>query len=157
MTQSTTTYNLFNGRVRNLNVTLGINQNPTVVTATVVRDNKSIVVANRQLINISVGAFDFRGIVQSWNETKRDIAGTGVYQVRITDTKPVLNAAQVIIGSSFNNERTQAYNYGDNVIPIVFQTASQMVNGVPFNVIQTAKLLRTKQHIEYSFNIRIVY
>lgn len=136
--QPVTTYNLFGGRVRSINTSLGINQNPTVITTTVVRDGQPISVSNRQLVNISIGSLDFRGIVQSWTEAKVDVAGTGVYQIRITDTKPVLSAAQVIIGSSFNDARTQAYDYGDNVIPIVFQTAVQISNGIPFNVIKTA-------------------
>jgi len=136
--QPETTYDLFGGHVRSLNTTLGINQNSTVVTTTVVRDGSPITISNRQLVHISIGALDFRGIVQSWTEAKIDVAGTGVYQVRITDTKPVLDAAQVIIGSSFNEERTQAYNYGDNVIPIVFRTASQLINGVPFNAMKDA-------------------
>lgn len=132
------TYNLFGGKVKSINTTLGINQNPTVVTTTIVRDGTPISLSNRQLVHILIGKFDFRGIVQSWTEAKTDVAGTGIYQIRITDTKPVLDVAQVIIGSSFNSTHTQAYNYGDNVIPITFQSASQMTNGIPFNVIKTS-------------------
>lgn len=133
-----TTYRLFGGKVRSVNTSLGMNQNPTVITVTVVKDDQPIVVSNRQVIDISIGALNFRGIVQSWNEAKTDIAGTGIYQIRITDTKPILDAAQVIIGSPFNDLRTQAYDYGNNVIPIVFQTATQISNGIPFNFIKTA-------------------
>jgi len=136
--QQITAYNLFNGRVRTINATLGINQNPTVVTATIVRDGRSVTISNRQVIDISIGEFNFRGIVQSWSETKIDIGGTGIYQVRMTDTKPVLNAAQVIIGASFNDQLTAVRNYGDNIIPIAFQTVSQALNGVSFDTIKTA-------------------
>jgi len=133
-----TTYRLFGGVIKSISTSLGINQNPTVVTTTVVDDGAGISVSNRQLIHISIGALDFRGIVQSWSKSVIDMAGTGVYTIRITDTKPVLDSAQVIIGSSFNDDRTQAHSYGDNVIPVVFQTASQKNDGIPISVIQTA-------------------
>jgi len=133
-----TTYELFNGKVRSLNVSLGINQNPTVITATVVRDAQTVSISNRQAVDISVGELDFRGVVQSWSEAKKDIAGTGVFQVRITDAKPVLEATQVVIGSSFNTGNTQAYDYGDNVISVAPQNASQISNGIPISEITTA-------------------
>jgi len=153
MSQSIQNYTLFGGRVRSINVALGINQNPTVVTATIVRDNQSIIISNRQLINISIGAFDFIGIVQSWSETKIDVAGTGVYQVRITDTKPVLDAAQVIINSSFNDAKTRAYDYGDNVISIIPQNASQISDGIPFNVIKTVIEASTIKYGEQTYTV----
>ena len=74
MAEIVQTYSLFGGRVKSLNTTLGINSNPTVVTVSVVRDGQSISIRNRQLVNISIGEFDFRGIVQSWSEAKTDIA-----------------------------------------------------------------------------------
>jgi len=150
---------LFGGPLQSINVALGINQNPTVITTTVIRDGSPIVVANRQLVNISIGALQFRGIVQSWDEAKTDIAGTGVYQVRLTDTKPVLNAAQVIIGSSFDDTKTQAYDYGDNVIPIIFQTSSQMSDGIPFSVImdsvEDAEIRYGNQTYTVNFNFTL--
>jgi len=103
--QPVTGYNLFGGSVRNISVNLGINQNSTVVTTTVLKDGQPITVSNRQLVDISIGAFEFRGVVQSWNQTKVDRAGSGIYQVRMTDTKPVLDSAQVIIGSSFTTKK----------------------------------------------------
>jgi len=130
-------YELFGGRVRSLNASLGINQSPTTVTVDIVKDDNPISVSNRQITDISIGAFDFRGIVQSWSQAKIDINGTGVYQVRLTDTKPVLNAAQVIIGSAFDSTKTTSYDYGDNVIPVTFESATQISNGVPFSTIQT--------------------
>lgn len=138
MVETITPYSLFDGRVRSLNVSLGLNQNPTVVTATVVRDAQTVSITNRQVVDISVGELDFRGVVQSWSEAKTDVAGTGIFQVRITDTKPVLEATQVIIGSSFDTGNTQAYNYGDNIIGVVPQNASQISNGIPVGVIITA-------------------
>lgn len=137
--QSYNSYHLFGGLVRNINTTLGINQNPTVVTISVVKDRDSIIVANRQLVHIQLGAFDFRGIVQSWSQAKEDITGKDIYQIRITDTKTVLNAASVIIGSSFNNNnRTVSESYGDNVISILPENASQIVDGISFTKIKTA-------------------
>lgn len=137
MSQSITGYNLFGGKVRSINASLGINQNSTVVTTTIIKDTGNISVSNRQIVDINIGAFNFRGIVQSWTESKTDIAGTGTFQIRITDTKPVLNATQVIIGSSFNNAKTSAYNYGDNVISINPQNSSQLNDGIPFSIIKT--------------------
>jgi len=135
--EEVTTYNLFGGRVRTMNTVLGINQTPTVITTNIIKDDQPISVVNRQVVDISVGELVFRGLVQSWSETKVDVAGTGVYQVRITDTKPVLNSAQIVVGASYNDAHTQAYNYGDNVIPVVFSNASQISNGIPFNTIKS--------------------
>lgn len=131
-------YSLFGGSVRSINSSLGINQNPTVVTITVVQDGGNISVSNREVVDISLGKFQFRGIVQSWSQIKTDISGKNVYQIRLTDTKPVLNATQVIIGSSFNSNHTRAFDYGDNVIPIIFDTVSEIADGVPFSSIKTA-------------------
>ena len=136
--QPVDTFRLFGGRVKSISTALGLNQNPTTVTTTVARDGQPVSIKNRQIVDISIGAFDFRGVVQSWSEAKTDIAGTGVYQIRITDTKPVLDSAQVIIGSAFDSAHTQAYDYGDNIIPIVFATASQISDGIPFNTIKTS-------------------
>ncbi len=137
MAEAIETNTLFGGETKSLNVTLGFNQNPTVITATIIKDIDPITVANRQIVDISVGALQIRGIVQSWSEAKTDVAGTGVYQIRITDTKPVLGATQVIIGSSFDDTNLQAKDYGDNVISIVPENASQISNGIPFGVIKT--------------------
>lgn len=159
MAESITTYELFKGKIRSLNVTLGINQNPTVVTTTVVEDGDRISIANREFVRLSIGAFDFGGVVQSYSRAKVDIAGTGIYQVRITDTKPVLNAAQVIIGSSFDETETRAYNYGDNVIPIVPANASQISNGIPFSTIQStiesARIRYGKNVYRINFNFTL--
>ncbi len=138
MAKQVDTYELFGGRVRSINTTLGLNQNPTVITVTIVEDDKSITLKNRRLVDISTGAFKFRGIVQSWSESKTDVAGTGVYQVRITDTKPVLDAAQVVIGSSFDTTFTIAADYGDNVISVLPENALQISNGIPFKSIKNA-------------------
>ncbi len=137
-------YSLFGGLVRSINSNLGINQNSTVFTVSIVKDDGNIEVTNRQSVHISIGALDFRGIVQSWSHAKKDITGEDVYQIRITDTKPVLNSAQVIIGSSFEDdsnltvEMTQPEDYGDNTISILPGNPSEITNGIPFNRIQTA-------------------
>ena len=130
-------YSLFGAKVKSLNSTLGINQNPTVVTVSVIEDGSNISISNREVVDISVGEFQFRGIVQSWSKVKVDIAGKNIYQVRITDTKPVLSSAQVIIGSSFNNDHTQAFDYGDNIISVIFATVSEIADGVPYSSIKT--------------------
>lgn len=138
MSQEVQSFNLFGGKVRSFNTTLGINSNPTVVTVTVVEDGSSISIFNRSKIDLKIGAFDFRGIVQSWSKTEVDIAGTGIFQVRITDTKSVLNAAQVIIGSSFDDDNVSPRDHGDNVISVLPENASQISNGIGFNAIKTA-------------------
>ncbi len=138
MPEKIETFTLFGGRVKTINANLGINQNPTVVTTTIVRDDQPINIVNRQLVDISIGEFDFRGIVQSWSEAKTDIAGTGVYQVRITDTKVVLNSTQVIVGSFFDDTSINPRDYGDNVISVVPANASQISDGIPFSLIKTS-------------------
>jgi len=134
---SVETYSLFGAKVKSLNSTLGINQSPTVVTVSVIEDGSSISISNREVVDISVGELQFRGVVQSWSKVKVDIAGKNIYQVRITDTKPVLGSAQVIIGSSFNDDHTQAFNYGDNVMSVAFASVSEIADGVSYSAIKT--------------------
>ena len=130
-------YSLFGATVKSLNSTLGINQSPTVVTVSVIEDRRSISISNREVVDISVGEFQFRGVVQSWSKVKVDIAGKNIYQVRITDTKPVLDSAQVVIGSAFNDDHTQAFDYGDNVMSVVFASVSEIADGVSYSAIKT--------------------
>ncbi len=157
--QPVTTYSLFGGSVQSISTSLGINQNSTVITMKIAEDGQPIVVSNRQVVDISIGALQVRGIVQSWTEAITDSNGTGIYQIRITDTKPVLDAAQVIIGSSYNSSHTEAYSYGDNVIPIVFQTAIQILNGVPFSTIksnvESSKIKYGNQIYTVNFNFTL--
>ena len=159
MSVSIESYSLFGGVVRNINADLGINSTSTVVTATIVRDGSTVSITNRRPVDISIGAFSFRGVVQSWSETKVSMDGTGVYQVRITDTKPVLNAAQVIIGSSFDDNQASAYDYGDNVISISPQNSSQISDGIPFsriqNVVESATLKYGNQNYTVNFNFTL--
>lgn len=131
-------YRLFDGRVRGLSVQFGFNQNPTVITADVVaEENQTLTIPLRNFINIKIGAFDFNGIVQGFDEAQIDLAGTGIYQVRITDTKPALEATQVIIGSPFQTKDALApYNYGDNVISVTHADSDQIVDGINFSRIK---------------------
>lgn len=159
MSQEIETFKLFGGRVKTLSTTLGINSNPTVVTVTIVEDGSSISISNRSIIDIKIGAFDFRGIVQSWSKTEVDVAGTGIFQVRITDTKNVLNAAQVILGSSFDDDNVSARDLGDNIISIVPENASEILTGIPFNSIKTsvekAKIKLGKETYTVKFNFTL--
>lgn len=132
-------YFLFSGRIRSLNVQLGLNQNPTVVTTDVIAEkNETLSITLRDFVNISIGSFDFNGIVQGWDQAKIDVAGTGVYQARITDCKPVLEATQVIIGSSFLDRNSSSpFDYGDNIISITPSNSTQIIDGINFSRIKT--------------------
>lgn len=137
MSDIVTTYKLFGGQVRNISTTLGLNSNPTVATIGIVEDGQIVDITNRRPVDITIGEFKFRGIVQSWSEAKTDVNGTGIYQIRVTDMKPVLDAAQVIIGSSFDETFTIAKDYGDNIISVLPENALQISNGIPFNIIKS--------------------
>lgn len=147
-------YSLFGGLVRNINSSLGINQNPSVITVSVVEDGGNVVVANRDVVDISIGKFQFRGVVQSWSHVKVDVSGKNIYKIRLTDTKPVLNAAQIIIGSSFNDIHTQAFDYGDNVIPVIFATVSEIADGVRFGSLKTAVESSTIKYGNQSYTVK---
>jgi len=125
-------YDAFDGHVRSMNVQFGFNQSPTVISMSVAEKKNEygtitpLDIETRQLIELSIGSFAFRGIVQSYEKAVTNINGTGIYDVRITDTKPVLDAAQVFIGSEIDHD------YGDNVISIEPETVSQLSDGIPF-------------------------
>ncbi len=144
-------YRLFDGRVRNLNIQFGFNQNPTVITADVIAEkNQTLTVPLRDFINIKIGALDFNGVVQGFDEAKIDVAGTGIYQIRITDTKPVLEATQVIVGSPFQTKDSfTPYNYGDNVISVTHENSDQILDGINFARI---KNFIESTHIRYGIH-----
>jgi len=131
-------YSLLGGYATNLNVQFGINANPTTVTVDVIAESgQTLNIKTREFVSLKIGAFDFKGIVQSWDKSEIDLAGTGVYQVRLTDTKPVLEAAQVIIGSPFKERSSSIpFDYGKNIITITPSNSTQITDGINFSRIK---------------------
>lgn len=96
---------LFGCSFRNLSIQLGFNNNPTAFTTTVVRDvgqTFSLKALADQGIysmqNIQLGSIDEWAVVESWEESEVDIAGSGIFAVRLTDSRSVLESINIITG-----------------------------------------------------------
>lgn len=150
MAQSFEQIELFNGLVQNFSCQLGLNSTPTSLSLNVVSDDddNKINIATRQIERVEIGEFTFNGIVQSWDRSVQDLKGNGIYTIKMTDFKPVLNACQVIINSafqqitrvSFNNPNeldrtTTPRNYGNNVVPVEADKTTELNEGIPWTKI----------------------
>lgn len=132
---------LFGCVVRDLTAQFGINQNPTVLTATAVRDDtvgQEFSLATlpkhgaRHLERVRFGKLDMWGIIQSWDEQKVNVAGTGVYTVRLTDTKPVLDCVEVLLGAPYD------LTLGENIIGVVPEMVDDNDSGIRYSLIKAA-------------------
>lgn len=150
MSQSFDGIEIFGGTVQSMNCQLGLNSTPTSLSLTVVADNddNELNIATRQIEKIELGSFEFNGIVQSWDRSVQDIKGNGVYNIKMTDFKVVLNAVQVIINSAFEQvtrvsftnpnqlvRTTTPRNYGNNVIAIEADKTTEINEGIPWTKI----------------------
>ncbi len=97
---------LFGCAFRNLSVQLGFNNNPTTFTTGVVRDigqTFSLKALADQGIysmqNIQLGSIDEWAIVESWEESEVDVSGSGVFSVKLSDTRLVLESVNIMTGS----------------------------------------------------------
>jgi len=157
-------YSLFGGidHVSTLNVQFGINETPTTVTADIITEpGQLLFIRTRDFIPLKIGAFDFKGIVQSWDKAEIDLAGSGVYQIRLTDAKPVLEAAQVIIGASFQDRHSFIpFNYGNNIISVTPLNSTQITDGINFSrikqFVEIATLSYGRNDYKVSFDFTLV-
>ncbi len=96
---------LFGCSLRSLSIQLGFNNNPTTFTTGVVQDvgqTFSLKALADQGIysmqNIQLGSIDEWAVVESWEESEVDIAGSGVFAVKLSDTRSVLESINVMTG-----------------------------------------------------------
>jgi len=96
---------LFGCAFKNLSIQLGFNNNPTTFIAGVVRDigqTFSLKALADQGIysmqNIQLGSIDEWAVVESWEESEVDIAGSGVFAVKLSDTRFVLESVNIMTG-----------------------------------------------------------
>lgn len=139
-------YSLFGGSVVSLNAQFGINSTPSTVVVDIVSDVGILNIQTRGFVEFAIGSFDFKGIVQSWDRAEIDLAGTGVYQIKLTDTKPVLEAAQVVVGSAF-------IDYGRNIISVRPTTSKQIIEGIPFSLIKQKIELSTLKYGKTDYKV----
>lgn len=138
MSESYNTINLFGCSVVSANAQFGLNQNPTIFTVKVAKDTLNNQIfslprgSTRSLVDLSLGSLSIRGIVQSVEEQTINISGSGVFTIKITDTKPVLDAAQVFLNASSNS-----VNLGENIISITPEVDSDFERGLRFAYIKT--------------------
>ncbi len=96
---------LFGCAFRSLSIQLGFNNNPTTFSTTVVRDigqTFSLKTLADQGIysmqNIQLGSIDEWVVVESWEESEVDIAGSGTFAVKLSDARSVLESVNIITG-----------------------------------------------------------
>ena len=96
---------LFGCAFRNLSIQLGFNNNPTTFTTGVVRDigqTFSLKALADQGVysmqNIQLGSIDEWATVESWEESEVDIGGSGVFAVKLSDTRLVLESVNIMTG-----------------------------------------------------------
>ena len=128
---------LFGCTLRSVSAQFGLNQNSTVYTVGLVREPGQectlIKGSTSQMVNVSLGALNINGLVQSFDESIIDIAGSGIFNVRITDTKQILENTQVFLNSPININ-----NLGDNIIRVPVTTKRAIKEGVDINTIQNS-------------------
>lgn len=140
---------LFGCSLKSISMQMGFDNQPTVITVVVIEENNQNFTLEsddiQSIQHIQFGSLDVLGIVQSWENTTIDVAGTGVYTVKLTDCRQVLDSA-VIITNPANNWQTDnfgvdqipsgtasgAVNYGENVIAIPIPTEHDFDYGLPF-------------------------
>lgn len=78
---------------------MGFNSQPIIFTVTVVEEDDQDFVLDKDDVRsvqyVEFGELSIFGIVQSWERTTTDIQGTGIYTVRLTDCRTVLDAASI--------------------------------------------------------------
>jgi len=93
------TSKVFGCSFKNITAQMGFNSQPIVFTVTVVEEEDQDFTLDETDIRsaqyVAYGELSILGIVQSWERTTTDPTGTGIYVVRLTDCRPVLDAANI--------------------------------------------------------------
>lgn len=159
------TIHMFGCTVQSVNAQFGLNQNPTVYTFSVVKDvgetfeldamtNKGM----RSPVHVQIGELDMRGVVAGWEKTAISIQGQDIFEVRVADSRMVLQAAQMLIGASVTNEYEHApIDYGPNVIPIVVAANEDFSRGVRISQISAALNVATIHYGDVNYTIQVTF
>jgi len=103
---------LFGCTVRSVVADLGLSDNASSVTIVVVREEDQdfsfqpgITPSQgiKNLTSINIGAFNFVGIVESWQETFVGTQGSGIFEIKLTDAKIVLDDSTLSLFSEGND------------------------------------------------------
>ena len=90
---------VFGCSFKSITAQMGFNSQPIVFTVTVVEEEDQDFTLDQYDVRsaqyVSFGELSILGIVQSWEKTTIDPNGTGIYVVRLTDCRPVLDAANI--------------------------------------------------------------
>lgn len=98
--QGATTTKVFGCSFKSITAQMGFNSQPIVFTVTVVEEEDQDFTLDRYDVRsvqyVSFGELSILGIVQSWEKTTIDPNGTGIYTVRLTDCRSVLDSANIV-------------------------------------------------------------
>jgi len=90
---------VFGCSFKSITAQMGFNSQPIVFTITVVEEEDQDFTLDRKDVRsaqyISYGELSLLGIIQSWEKTTVSVNGTGVYVVRMTDCRTVLDSANI--------------------------------------------------------------
>lgn len=93
------TTKIFGCSFKNITAQMGFNSQPIVFTVTVVEEEDQDFTLDQYDVRsaqyVSFGELSIYGIVQSWEKTTTDPNGTGVYTIRLTDCRTVLDSANI--------------------------------------------------------------
>lgn len=135
---------IFGCSFKNISAQMGFNDQPIVLTLTVVEEDDQDFTLDmndvRSVQSVSFGELGILGIVQSWEKTTIDPNGTGIYNVRITDCRSVLDTVTMV---NFHDPSgaildVDIFNPLDNVIYVVGPPPGddgEIVKEVPFSTI----------------------
>jgi len=144
---------VFGCSFKNITAQMGFDDQPIVFTLTIVEEeNQSFTLKDqdvRSAQRITFGALDMIGIVQAWEESTIDPQGTGIYTVKLTDCRTVLDAVQVFLSpgtnwqtNNFSRQNPEGsvgdpVDYGINVIAVPTCARSSNTNyGVPMQYVK---------------------
>jgi len=93
------TTKIFGCSFKSITAQMGFNSQPIVFTVTVVEENDQEFTLKRNDVrsaqSVTFGELSIIGIVQSWERTTTDPNGTGIYVVKLTDCRTVLDSAHI--------------------------------------------------------------
>jgi hypothetical protein len=140
---------LFGCSLKSINMQMGFDDQSTVITVVVIKESDQNFTLDSNDIqsvqHVQFGELDILGIVQAWENTNIDVAGTGIYTVKMTDCRMILDNA-VIITNPATNWQTNNFgvnqlasgvidsviDYGENIITISIPTEHDFDYGLPF-------------------------
>lgn len=93
------TTKVFGCSFKSITAQMGFNSQPIVFTVTVVEEEDQDFTLDysdvRSAQYVSFGELSILGIVQAWEKTTTDPNGTGIYVIRLTDCRTVLDSANI--------------------------------------------------------------